>query len=85
MAIVIINGFRFSSESPRVMKILEENNIEINTECKAGFCGQCKCEAVNPEAVTHNDDVIVSLGSSEILPCSASIRDGHELELILKI
>lgn len=68
MAIVIINGHRFSSESPRVMQILEEHNIQINTECKAGFCGQCKCQAVNPEAVTHHEDVIVSLEGSEILP-----------------
>ncbi|MDI5833324.1 2Fe-2S iron-sulfur cluster-binding protein (plasmid) [Shewanella xiamenensis] len=85
MAIVIINGRRFSSSSELVLKILEDHNIEANAMCKAGFCGQCKCSANNPEAVVHKHDVIASLDDGEILPCSAYIKDGYELELNLKI
>lgn len=85
MAIVIINGRRFSSSSDLVLKILEDHNIDVNPMCKAGFCGQCKCSAKNPDAVEHTDDVIAALEDDEILPCSASIKEGYELELNLKI
>jgi ferredoxin len=82
MAVVIINGFRFSSNSPLVIRILEDNNIKINTECRAGYCGQCKCEVKNPEAVKHSDDVIAALGHDQILPCSAYVVDDQELEFV---
>jgi ferredoxin len=82
MSVVIINGFRFSSDSPLVMQILEDNNIKLNTECRAGYCGQCKCEAKNPEAVQHSDNALTVLSDKQILPCSAYVLEDQEVELV---
>lgn len=81
MGIVIINGRRFSSSSARVLKILEENNVDVVSECRAGYCGQCKCEVANPEAVKHSAGVIANLSQNEILPCSAYVIEGEELRM----
>ncbi len=83
MATININGY-FLPVRPgmKVLNELEALGIEMKSQCRDGFCGACVCKAKGVEGVVHSDNAILTINQeTEILPCSAIIQEGCELEI----
>jgi ferredoxin len=79
-----VNGKFIPVRDETVLEALEKAGVEVFSQCRDGFCGACTCKAENPNSVLHNKNVIASFDAdSEILACSAKVKDGEILMLTL--
>ncbi len=53
-----------------ILESLERNNIQVEYQCRDGFCGACRCKLLDGE-VSYFKNIIAFIGEGEILPCSA--------------
>ncbi len=63
------NGQRIIPVIGSLLESLQHANIQVESECKNGYCGQCKVRLDQGKVEYFNSPICVSL-KNEILPCS---------------
>lgn len=70
--------YKTEDEDKSLLEFLEESGFKINSECRNGYCGACKCELVSGE-VSISDDAIGFTDDKEILTCSSKPKSNITL------
>lgn len=53
-----------------ILEFLESKQVQLNAECRDGYCGACRCKLVEGEVDT-NENAIGYVRDNEILACSS--------------
>jgi ferredoxin len=68
---ITINGETIHvSASKSILESLENNGVLIESQCRDGFCGACRCKLIDGE-VEYIKDTLAFLNEGEVLACSA--------------
>ena len=70
----------FNQQHQTLLEALEQKKVKIFSECRSGYCGQCKTKVLSG-SVTYLNDPLVTLEADECLPCCC-IPDG-DIDLAL--
>lgn len=70
----------FNQQHQTLLEALEQKKVKIFSECRSGYCGQCKTKVLSG-SVTYLNDPLVTLEADECLPCCC-MPDG-DLDLAL--
>lgn len=71
---------RCSKKYPDLLTLLEAHNIEVEYQCRQGFCGSCRLTLLNGE-VKYQFTPIACIANDEILPCCCLPVNEVEIEL----
>ena len=58
----------FNQQHQTLLEALEQKKVKIFSECRSGFCGQCKTKVISGQ-VTYLKEPLVELEADECLPC----------------
>lgn len=58
----------FNQQHQTLLEALEQKKVKIFSECRSGYCGQCKTKVLSG-SVTYLNDPLVTLEADECLPC----------------
>lgn len=70
----------FNQQHQTLLEALEQKKVKIFSECRSGFCGQCKTK-VKSGKVTYIKEPLVSLEADECLPCCCIPESDIDLAL----
>lgn len=51
-----------------ILSQLEEKGVNINPQCREGYCGSCRCRLLKGK-VSYNTEPIAYVSNGDILPC----------------
>ena len=57
-----------TKSSDTILSQLESKGIDVNPQCREGYCGSCRCKLLKGE-VSYITDPIAYTSNGEILPC----------------
>ncbi len=63
-----------------LLDTLEENNVQVEYQCREGYCGSCRCKLISGE-VEWVKDPLAFMGKDEILPCCVKPKGDIEVEI----
>lgn len=63
-----------------LLETLINNSIEVDFQCKEGYCGACKIKKVKGDVI-YLTDPIAFKNHDEILPCCCRPKSDLEIEL----
>lgn len=67
--------------SNTILSQLESKGIDVNPQCREGYCGSCRCKIARGKA-SYITEPIAYISDDEILPCIA--KADSELTLDIK-
>ncbi|WP_220770187.1 class I ribonucleotide reductase maintenance protein YfaE [Shewanella sp. MBTL60-007] len=70
----------FNQQHLTLLEALEQKRVKIFSECRSGYCGQCKTK-VKSGKVTYIREPLVSLEADECLPCCCAPDGDIDLAL----
>ena len=83
--IVIENHLTFYAESNKsLLDSIEEQYLEIDYNCRGGFCGVCKATLLSGE-VDYMQPPVCDLGEREVLTCCSRPKSDITLEFAQKL
>lgn len=59
---------------------LEKNNVQVEYQCREGYCGSCRCKLISGE-VEWVKDPLAFIGKDDILPCCVKPKGDIEVDL----
>lgn len=63
-----------------LLNTLEDNNVQVEYQCREGYCGSCRCKLVSGE-VDWVREPLAFMNKSEILPCCVKPKGDIEVDL----
>jgi len=66
--------------SKSILEQLEDNGVEIASQCRNGICGACRCKLVSGE-VAYADEPLAWVSNGEVLPCCATSITDVEIDV----
>ena len=63
-----------------VLEQLESAGIPVNSHCRDGFCGACRCTVIDG-SIDYQTDPLAFVDDNEMLPCCAIPRS----DLVIKL
>lgn len=69
--------------SKTILEFLESKKIEINSECRDGYCGACRCKLIEGE-VEIDEKAIGYVGENEILACSTKPKGNVKISKFIR-
>ncbi len=77
----IMEGFSFIPRTElNLLEALESQNIDIDYQCREGFCGSCQVQLVDGE-VEYFSDPIAYVPEGRILPCCCQAKGDLTVEI----
>ena len=77
----IVDGYSFIPRSEHtLLEALEHQNLEMEYQCRQGFCGCCQIDLVEG-AVEYLEEPIAFVPEGKILPCCCHPRTDLTIEL----
>mgnify|MGYP003366506685 FL=1 len=67
-------------EHPSLLVALESHQVEVEYQCRAGYCGSCRCRLLAGQ-VTWLTEPLAFIQEGEILPCCCMAQGDIELEM----
>lgn len=67
-------------EHPSLLAALESHNIDVEYQCREGYCGSCRTRLVKGE-VSYAGQPLAFIQQGEILPCCCKANGDIEIEL----
>lgn len=58
----------FDGSLPNLLMALEQRQLQVNFQCREGYCGACRCKLVNGE-VRYLQEPLAFVRRGEFLPC----------------
>lgn len=71
--------YEYTNEELSILEFLESKNIQINSECRDGFCGACRCKLEDGE-VEVSPNAIGYVAEDEILACSTKPKSNVKIK-----
>lgn len=63
-----------------LLDVLELHDVEVEYQCRSGYCGVCRLKLVKGDVVYHQQP-LAFINDGEILPCCCMPLTDIELEL----
>jgi ferredoxin len=63
-----------------LLDVLELHDVEVEYQCRSGYCGACRLKLVKGDVVYHQQP-LAFINDGEILPCCCMPLTDIELEL----
>lgn len=60
---------------------LEKQNIPIESQCRQGFCGACRCQLIRGEITYSTPPLAATVNDNDIFVCCASALTEIELSI----
>jgi ferredoxin len=77
----ILEGFSFIPRSElNLLEALESQNVDIEYQCREGFCGSCQVQLVDGE-VEYFAEPIAFVPEGKILPCCCHAKSDLTIEI----
>lgn len=70
----------FNQQQQTLLEALEQKRVSTFSECRSGFCGQCKTKVISG-SVSYITEPLVSLEADECLPCCCVPETDIDLDL----
>ncbi len=70
----------WSTANESILETLERSDVAIESQCRDGFCGACRCKLITGE-IEHFKDTIAFLAEDEFLPCSAIAKTDISIDI----
>ena len=67
-------------EHPSLLAALESHNIDVEYQCRAGYCGSCRTRLVSGQ-VDWLTEPLAFIQPGEILPCCCRAKGDMAIEL----
>lgn len=69
-------------EDQLLLPQLENNNIEINNDCRDGVCGACTVKLINGKVLDQYGELKTEIDTSTIKPCVCYPQSDLEIALL---
>ena len=56
------------SEHRNLLEVFEHHQVEVEYQCREGYCGSCRMRLINGE-VAYSEKPLAFISDGEILPC----------------
>ncbi|WP_257878924.1 class I ribonucleotide reductase maintenance protein YfaE, partial [Vibrio parahaemolyticus] len=66
-----VHEFSLPASTSTLLVQLERKGIAIESQCRNGYCGACRCKLVRGN-ISYRAEPIAYLNDGEILPCCAT-------------
>jgi ferredoxin len=63
-----------------LLDVLERHDVEVEYQCRSGYCGACRIKLLKGEVVYHQQP-LAFINHGEILPCCCMPAMNIELEI----
>jgi ferredoxin len=63
-----------------ILEQLENNGVVVDSQCRNGFCGACRCKLVSGE-IDYINEPLAWVNEGEILLCCASPKTDVEIDI----
>ena len=63
-----------------LLQELESRGINVNPQCREGYCGSCRCKIVSGKA-SYVTEPIAYISDDEVLPCIAKADSSITLDI----
>ena len=70
----------FNQQQQTLLEALEQKRVNTFSECRSGFCGQCKTKVISG-SVSYITEPLVTLEADECLPCCCVPETDIDLDL----
>lgn len=72
MNIITIHGHKIAhtEQSSSILDTIEKHGIPIESQCRSGFCGACRCKLIQGK-IKYTQPILAFTERGEILPCCA--------------
>lgn len=70
----------YDNKSNSILSKLEKNHIEVEFQCRSGYCGACRLQLLTGK-VRYFQEPIAYLKKGEILPCCCFPIDDLEITI----
>src|SRR5690606_39174576 len=67
-------------EHPSLLIALEAHQVEVEYQCRSGYCGSCRCRLVAGQ-VDWLTEPLAFINEGEILPCCCRAKGDIEIEM----
>ncbi|HDX9082432.1 TPA: 2Fe-2S ferredoxin-like protein [Klebsiella oxytoca] len=67
-------------EHPSLLAALESHNIDVEYQCREGYCGSCRLRLVSGQ-VDWLTEPLAFVQPGEILPCCCRVKGDIEIEM----
>ncbi|KAB2826323.1 class I ribonucleotide reductase maintenance protein YfaE [Aliivibrio finisterrensis] len=68
-----------NQENKTLLEIMESNGMIVESQCRNGDCGTCRCTLISGE-VSYQSSPLAFLSTNEILPCVCKARSDLIIE-----
>ncbi|GAB2914309.1 class I ribonucleotide reductase maintenance protein YfaE [Rheinheimera gaetbuli] len=58
----------FDGSAPNLLNALEQQQLQVNFQCREGYCGACRCKLLQGE-VRYLQEPLAFVRQGEFLPC----------------
>ena len=73
-------GLANNTGHPSLLAALESHNIDVEYQCRAGYCGSCRTRLVSGQ-VDWLTEPLAFIQPGEILPCCCRAKGDIEIEM----
>ena len=83
MSVIIkVDSYSFicPDEETSLLEAIESEDIEVEYQCRQGFCGACHVKLVEGK-VTYFEEPLAFIPEGHILPCCCSVNGDITIEL----
>lgn len=70
----------FDGNTQTLLEALERNKLEINFQCREGYCGACRCKLISGD-VSYINEPLAFVRKGEFLPCCSIPVTNIEIEI----
>ncbi|MCF6764355.1 class I ribonucleotide reductase maintenance protein YfaE [Thiotrichales bacterium 19S3-7] len=71
----------YSDQTKTLLEVLEQSEIKVNSQCRNGICGACRCKLIKGEAI-YKSSPLAMIKEGEILLCLAQSMYHIEIQSI---
>ncbi|MCL6416787.1 class I ribonucleotide reductase maintenance protein YfaE [Aestuariirhabdus sp. Z084] len=77
----VMDGFSFMPrEGQSLLEALESERIEIDYQCRQGFCGACQVDLLSGD-VAYDQEPVAFVPPGRILPCCCRAQSDITIEI----
>lgn len=63
-----VTAVEFDGSVPNLLNALEQQQLQVNFQCREGYCGACRCKLLQGE-VRYLQEPLAFVRPGEFLPC----------------
>lgn len=70
----------FDGSNRTLLEALEQQKLEVNFQCREGYCGACRCKLLQGE-VSYINEPLAFVRKGEFLPCCSVPLTDVDIEI----